>query len=182
MKAQEIKKAIVAKMTEKKKPVKSVTILNIEGFLYEVGCGQWEEWRALKNAVITEGKDAGKPDMSIRKMAPGKLIQLSFRDEDGELVFEHADVPMLSNIPTRQIETVCRDIMQINGFDDDSIEILLKNLILITGVDGLYDILAKLGFPCPKCSKDTLPVNSEPNGQSNTTGPQARQPKIGGQG
>lgn len=172
MKAEEIKKAILTEIVKKAEPVKEAVILNVTGWLFECSLAQWEEWRAVRNAVL----DNGKPDMEKRKLAPGKLIQISFRDKDGNLVFDDGDIILLStSLKVRQLDRICRDICDINGFSDESIEGLLKNLIAITGVDGFYDILAKLGFPCPKCAKDIQSKSSDSNGFVSITGPQDKQ-------
>jgi len=177
MKAEEIKKAILAEMIKKPEPVKEAVILGVTGWLYECSLAQWEDWRAVRNAVL----DNGKPDTAQRRLAPAKLIQISFRDSEGNLVFDDADIALLSTLKVRQQDRLCRDISEINGFSDESIEGLVKNLIAITGVDGFYDILGKLGFPCPKCAKYTQLKNSEDSGSSSTTGPQVRPQKTGEQ-
>lgn len=183
MKAEEIKKAIITKKLEKEKPAKEAEIMGIKGFLFEVSSALMEDWRYYCNATkYDKDKQEEVPDRDVRRLANAKLVQITFRDENGQLVFEDSDVALIAGIKTRFIDPVFRDALQINGFTRDGVEAILKNLIATNGADGLYGILASLGFPCPVCSKNTPQKSSEPNGLSSTTGQQVRRPKTGGQG
>jgi len=177
VKAEEIKKAIIDKKIEKKKPVIEAVIHGVKGWLFRVSSASMEDYRSFRNAV----KDDGTPDYDKRRLANGKLVQISFRDEDGNFVFEDGDIALIAGIDELEIFPVCRKIWDINGLSDESIESLLKNLIGILGGDGLYDILGKLGYQCPSCSKNTNTSSSESNGAAKSTGQQARQQKTGGQ-
>lgn len=177
MKAEEIKKAIIAKKLEKKKTVGEAVILGVGGFLYRASSALFEDYRAYRNAV----KDDGTPDYEKRRLANGKLVQISFRDEEGNFVFEDSDVPVIAGIDEIEIFPLCRKIWTVNGLSDESIEALLKNLIGILGVDGLYALLASINAPCPNCSKGSSTTSSESNGAAKSTGPQGKPPTTGGQ-
>lgn len=177
MKAEEIKKAIIAKKIEKAKAVMDAVILGVKGWLYRVSSAAMEDYREYRNAV----KDDGLPDYDKRRLANGKLVQISFRDEDGKLVFDDSDIALIAGIDELEIFPVCRKIWNINGLSDESIESLLKNLIGILGVDGFYGLLVKIGIPCPNCSKNTSTSILESSGSAKNTGPQDRQPTTGGQ-
>lgn len=177
MKAEEIKKAIIAKKIEKAKPVMEAEILGVKGWLFRSSSASMEDYRVYRNAV----KDDGMPDYDKRRLANGKLVQISFRDEDGSLVFDNSDIAVIAGIDELDIFPVCRKIWNINGLSDESIESLLKNLIGILGVDGFYDMLGKIDVPCPKCTKNSNTSSSESNGPAKDTGPQDRRPKTGGQ-
>ena len=178
MKEEEIKKAIIAKKIEKAKPVLEAVILGAKGWLFRVSSALMEDYRAYRNAV----KDDGTADQDKRRLANGKLVQISFRDEEGNYVFEDGDVPVIAGIDELEIFTICRKIWNINGLSDESIEALLKNLIGSLGVDGLYALLASINAPCPNCSKGSNTSNSGSNGPASDTGPQDKPPKTGGQG
>lgn len=178
MKAEEIKKAIIARKIEVSKPVKEAEILGVRGWLFEVSSALMEDWRSYCNAVNSEGR----PDYDKRRLAPAKLVQVTFRDEGGNLVFEDNDVALLGGIKARYIDPVYRDAIQINGFSEDGVQSILKNLIATIGEDGLFDILARLGCRCPKCSNDIPQENSGVSGSASSTGRQAQPPKTGGPG
>jgi len=177
MKAEEIKKAIIAKKIEKAKPVIDAEILGVKGWLFRVSSAAMEDYREYRNAV----KDDGLPDYGKRRLANGKLVQISFRDEGGSLVFDDSDIALIAGIDELDIFPVCRKIWNINGLSDESIESLLKNLIGIFGVDGFYDMLGKIGVPCPNCSKGGSTSSCESNGAAKSTGPQDKPPTTGGQ-
>ena len=177
MKAEDIKKTIIARKIEKAKPVSEAEILGVKGWLFRVSSALMEDWRQYRNAI----KPDGKPDLDKTRLAPAKLVQISFRDEQGDRVFDDADVAVIAGIDEKEIGPICRKIMTINGYSDESLESLLKNLIAITGVGGLYDLLASINAPCPNCSKDSTPSSSESNGSASGTGLQEPQPNPGGQ-
>lgn len=182
MKAEKIKQSIIEAKLQKDKPVKEAEIMGVKGYLFEVSSALMEDWRMYANAVkFDKDKQENVPDYEKQRLSNAKLVQISFRDEDGNFVFEDSDVAILGGIKTRYIDPVYRSALQINGFTEDGIETILKNLIAIIGADGLYDTLESLGFPSPKCSKNIQSGSSEPSGPANTTGQRDKRPKTGGQ-
>lgn len=174
MKAEEIKKAIQEKKAQKKKFIEEAEILEVKGFLYRASSYEMEGWRAYSNAVT----DEGKPDENKRRLSPSKLIQISFRDEDGLKVFEELELPFIGGIEDTEINKVFKRCLAINGYGGEGIEAILKNLVAIVGVDGVYASLVNIGCPCPNCSKDIQPTSSESNGSASNTGPQEAQLSV----
>lgn len=173
MKAEEIKKAIIEKKLKAKKPVEKAEILGVEGWLFKSSSIEMEGWRVFSNAT---NKD-GEPDMEKRRLSPSKLIQISFRDEDFNKVFEESDLPLIGGIDDDEINKVFKRCLSINGYGGEGIEAILKNLVAIVGVDGVYASLVNIGARCPNCSKDTQPTNSESSGAVKDTGRPAQQQK-----
>jgi len=173
MKATDIKKAIQDKKSQKKKPTEETEILGVKGFLYKSSSYEMEGWRSYSNALDGEGK----PDEHKRKLSPAKLIQISFRDEDGIKVFEELDLPFIGGIDDDEINKVFKRCLAINGYGGEGIEAILKNLVAIVGKDGVYASLVNIGCHCPNCSKGTQPTNSESNGSVSNTGQPDRQQK-----
>jgi hypothetical protein len=173
MKAEEIKKAIQTKKSQKLKSVEEAEILGVKGFLYRSSSFEMEGWRACSNALNKEGE----PDENKRRLSPSKLIQISFRDEDGLKVFEELDLPFIGGIEDSEINRVFKRCLAINGYGGEGIEALLKNLVAIVGVDGVYASLVSIGCPCPNCTQDTRHTSSESNGSANSTGQQVRRQK-----
>ncbi len=160
MKAGEIKKAILAKKTEKPKPIEKATILGVTGWLYRASSFAMECWRELANHENAEKRPLG----------PAKLIQISFRDEDNTPVFEELDLPIIAGIEDGEIYPLYKRLLAINGFGNEGVEAILKNLIAISGADGVYDSLRTIGAPCPNCTKDSPPTNSRSKESSSNTG------------
>lgn len=172
MKAEEIKKAIQDKKAQKKEPAEECKILGTKGFLYKSSSYEMEGWRSYANAV----KPDGQPDEHKRKLSPAKLIQISFRDEEGARVFEEQDLSFIGGIDDDEINRIFKRCLTINGYGGEGIEAILKNLIAIVGVDGVYASLVSIGCPCPNCSKDTQNTNSGSNGSASNTGRSVQQP------
>jgi hypothetical protein len=173
MKAEEIKKAIQSKKAQVKKPTEQAEILGVKAFLYKSSSYEMEGWRSFSNALNPDGE----PDENKRRLSPSKLIQISFRDEEGNKVFEELDLPFIGGIEDYEINRVFKRCLAINGYGGEGIEAILKNLVAIVGVDGVYASLVNIGCPCPNCSKDTPPTNSGNSGSASSTGPSGRQPK-----
>lgn len=173
MKAEQIKKAIQEKKAQKKKPAEETEILGAKGFLYKSSSYEMEGWRAYSNAM----NDEGKPDEHKRKLSPAKLIQISFRDEDGAKVFDETDLAFIGAIDDDEINRVFKRCLAINGYGGEGIEAILKNLVAIVGIDGVFASLVNIGCHCPNCSKDTALTNSESNGSAKDTGLQEQRPK-----
>lgn len=174
MKAEEIKKAIQTKKAQKLEPAEEAEILGVKGFLYRTSSYEMEGWRAYSNALNKEGE----PDEDKRRLSPSKLIQISFRDEDGLKVFEELDLPFIGGIEDSEINRVFKRCLAINGYGGEGIEAILKNLVAIVGVDGVYASLVSIGCPCPNCSTDTRPTNLESSGPAKSTGPQEAQLSV----
>lgn len=160
MTAQEIKKAIIEAKTAKPKPIEPATILGVTGWLYRASSFAMEGWRELCNHE--------SPDK--RRLGPAKLIQISFCDGAGSPVFEELDLTIIAGIEDGEIYPVYKRILAINGFGNEGIESILKNLVAISGVDGVHAALATIGAPCPSCSKGTAPTSFESNTSSSSTG------------
>lgn len=160
MKADVIKKHILEKKAQKQTPVEQAEIYGIQGWLYRATSYQMESWREISNSK----------DDNMRKLGPAKLIQISFRDDDGNNVFEEIDLPIIGGILDSEINRVFKRALAINGYGGEGIESILKNLLLILGADGLYDSLVSIGYQCPNCSKDTQNTNSESSGSASNTG------------
>ncbi len=120
-----------------------------------------EGWRELSS-----DKDPAK-----RRLGSAKLIQISFKAEDGTAVFEELDLPIIAGIEDAQINPITRRVIAINGYGNEGAEEILKNLIAILGVDGVYDSLASINAPCPNCSKDMKNTSSKSSISASDTGP-----------
>lgn len=166
MNAEQIKKAIFEKKTKPASSVEKATIFEIEGYLFKVTSYQMESWRACSNAI----KSDGSPDEEIRRLSPAKLVQISFRDSDGNPVFEDLDLPVIGGMPDAEINPIFKRCLAINGYGGEGIEAILKNLLAIVGVDGVYASLVNINAACPNCTKDTPPTNCESNGPASSTG------------
>lgn len=174
MKATDIKKAIQDKKSQKKKPTEETEILGVKGFLYKSSSYEMEGWRTYSNALDNESK----PDEHKRKLSPAKLIQISFRDEDGIKVFEELDLPFIGGIDDDEINRVFKRCLAINGYGGEGIEAILKNLVAIVGTDGVFASLVNIGCHCPNCSKDTQRTNLESSGHASNTGRQEAQLSV----
>ena len=168
MNAEEIKKAIIEKHTKPAKPIESVEMFGVEGWLFRSSSYQMEGWRQVSN----------DKDPEVQRLGPAKLIQISFRDESGKLVFEELDLPMIGGMDDSDINLIFKRCLSINGYGGEGCEALLKNLIAIYGVDGVYASLVNINAPCPNCSKDTKSTNSESNISRSNTGPQVTRLKA----
>lgn len=168
MNAEQIKKAIFDKKTRPVEPADTAEIYGIEGWLFRTTSYQMEDWRAWSNA----SKPDGSPDEEKRRLGPAKLIQLSFRDKEGNQVFEELDVAIIGGMPDAEINSIFKRCLAINGYGGEGIEAILKNLLAIVGVDGVYASLANINAPCPNCGKDTPNTSSGSNGSASNTGPQ----------
>jgi len=161
MKAEQIKKAIIQKTTiQRLKPIEQAEILGVKGWIFRPSSYEMEGWRELYN----------ENDPIKRRLGPAKLIQISFRDEDGTAVFEELDLPIIAGIEDNQINPIVRRILAINGYGTEGERIILKNLIATLGIDGVYDSLASMGAACPKCSKGTANTSLESNTSVKDTG------------
>jgi len=150
--AQQIKEAIIkAKTDNPKKPQEECEILGVKGWLFKVSSYEMEGYREYAN----------NKDGDYRKLSAAKLVQIAFRSKDGTVCFSEKDVPILAGLDNEVIDPVCKAILRINGFSQSGMEEILKNLIVILGVDGLYELLASIGAPCPNCGKDTSFTSSE---------------------
>ena len=127
-----------------------------------------EGWRQVSN----------DKDPEIQRLGPAKLIQISFRDEGGKLVFEELDLPMIGGMADSDVNLIFKRCLSINGYGGEGCEALLKNLIAIYGTDGVYASLANINAPCPNCGNDILSTNSESNILPSNTGHQAAQQKA----
>lgn len=174
MKAEEIKKAILEKKSKPVKPKEQAELLGVKGFLFQSSSYQMESWRNYSNALNKEGE----PDEDKRRLSPAKLIQISFRDEDGNRVFEDLDTPIIGGIADSEVNRVFKRCLAINGYGGEGIEAILKNLVAIVGVDGVYASLVSIGCPCPNCSKDTMSTSSGNNGSASNTGRQEAQLSV----
>lgn len=168
MNAEEIKKAIIEKHTKSAKPVEKAAIFGVEGWLFRSSSYQMEGWRQVSN----------DKDPEIQRLGPAKLIQISFRDETGKLVFEELDLPMIGGMDDSDVNLIFKRCLSINGYGGEGCEALLKNLIAIYGIDGVYASLVNINAPCPNCSKDTKSTNSESNISPSSIGLPAMQPKV----
>lgn len=152
--AQQIKEAIIkAKTDNPKKPQEESEILGVKGWLFKVSSYEMEGYRDYANN--NEG--------NFRKLSAAKLVQVSFRSKDGTACFSEKDIPILAGLDDKVINPVFRACLRINGFSPEGLEEILKNLLIALGVDGLYELLASINAPCPKCSKDTHSTSSESN-------------------
>ena len=153
MNAEEIKKAIIEKHTQPAKPVESAELFGVEGWLFRSSSYQMEGWRHVSN----------DKDPEVQRLGPAKLIQISFRDEGGKLVFEELDLPMIGGMADADVNLIFKRCLSINGYGGEGCEALLKNLIAIYGTDGVYASLVNINAPCPNCEKDIPSTNSESN-------------------
>jgi len=174
MNAEQIKKAILEKKTRPTEPVEPATLLGVEGWLFRASSYQMEGWRQVANAI----KPDGSPDDDRRKLSPSKLIQISFRDKENNLVFEDLDLPVIGGMLDTEISPIFKRCLAINGYGGEGIEAILKNLIAITGTDGVYASLVNIGAPCPNCGKGIQSMNSASNTIVNNTGPLADRQKL----
>lgn len=147
--AQEIKKAILAnkKLPE---PVEQAELLEIKFWLFRCSSYEFESWREYVNSE----------DPQKVRLADAKFVQISARDKTGKPVFAELDVPILGSLPVAEIDPITKAGMRINGFGEKGEQKIVKNLIKIHGVGGVYDLLASMDAPCPNCTKDTPPTNS----------------------
>lgn len=154
MTAQEIKAAIIkAKTDNAKKPQEPCEILGVKGWLFKVSSYEMEGYREYANN--REG--------DFRKLSSAKLVQISFRSKDGTVCFSEKDVPILAGLDDEVINPIYRAVLRINGYTSEGLEEIVKNLLIMLGVDGLYELLESTGAQCPKCSKDTPSTSSENN-------------------
>lgn len=152
--AQEIKAAIIKAKTENpKKPQEECEILGVKGWLFKVSSYEMEGYREYAN----------NKEGNFRKLSAAKLVQIAFRSKDGTVCFSEKDVPILAGLDNKVIDPVYKAVLRINGFSQTGLEEILKNLLIILGVDGLYELLASINAPCPNCSKDTNSTSSESN-------------------
>jgi hypothetical protein len=171
--AEEIKKAIIEKHTQPAKPVESAEMFGVEGWLFRSSSYQMEGWRQVSN----------DKDPEIQRLGPAKLIQISFRDESGKLVFEDLDLPMIGGMDDSDVNLIFKRCLSINGYGGEGCEALLKNLIAIYGTDGVYASLVNINAPCPNCEKDIPSTNSESNTSPSSIGlretrPEATKPSL----
>jgi hypothetical protein len=174
MKAEEIKKAIQAKKAETPKAVEKAELVGTEVFLYLSSSYEMEGWRNYSNAVTKDGE----PDEDKRRLSPSKLIQISCRDDEGKVIFEESDIPLIGGVPDAEVNRIFKRCLAINGYGGEGIEAILKNLVAIVGVDGVYASLVNINAPCPNCSKGTQPTNSGSNGSASNTGRQDAQLSV----
>lgn len=150
--AQQIKEAIIKAKTENpRKPQEECEIMGVKGWLFKVSSYEMEGYRDY----------AGNKEGNFRKLSAAKLVQISFRSKDGTTCFSEKDVPILAGLDDEVINPIYRTCLRINGFSVEGMEEIVKNLLIILGVDGLYELLANIGAPCPNCSKDTRSTSSE---------------------
>jgi hypothetical protein len=114
-------------------------------------------------------------------MSPAKLVQISFCDIDGNRVFEDLDVTFIGGQYEDQIYPLYKRCLQINGYGIEAAETILKNLLKILGIAGLYDLLASINAPCPNCAKSTKPGSLENSTSAKGTGPSEEPPNPGEQ-
>lgn len=167
--ADQIKKAIIEKKVQQPKAVETAELLDVQGFLFRVSSFEMEGWREMANH-----KDPQK-----RRLEPAKLIQISFRTQDGTPVFEELDVTLIAGLPDAEIYPLYKRCQVINGFGGEGAEAILKNFVTILGADGVYAALTAMGFRCPNCTKDGAPTSSANNGSPSSSGPAAGAPVPG---
>jgi len=170
MTAEEIKKAFIEKRTQKSQAIEPAEILGAKGFLFKSSSMDMEGWREI----------AGSKEETVRKLGPAKLVQISFRSEDGTRVFDDLDLALIGGTDEDQIRPVYDRCMAINGFGKEGTEGVLKNCVTILGGDGVYASLANMGYPCPSCTKGTAPTSSASIGSPSSTGPVELPPSPGG--
>jgi hypothetical protein len=147
--AKEIKKAILAKK-KPPQPVEEAELLGVKGWLFDCSSYEFEGWRQYY----------ASKDATMSKLSAAKIVQLCFRDKSGQAVFGDKDIVILGGLPRSEIDPIAKAAMRINGFSEEGAEEIVKNLLTILGADGVYDLLASSGAPCPSCTKDTVPANS----------------------
>jgi hypothetical protein len=95
-------------------------------------------------------------------LGPAYLVAICFRDHDGKLVFDpKLDLALLAGFADADLEPVFRACLRVNGYGTEAADDILKNLLRITGADGLYDALASMGAPCPNCKGIATSTSSE---------------------
>lgn len=150
--AEQIKAAIIkAKIDNPRKPQEECEILDVKGWLFKVSSYEMEGYREYAN----------NKKGNYRKLSAAKLVQISFRSKDGNVCFDEKDVPILAGLDEEVINPIYRAVLRINGFSQEGLEEIVKNLLIALGVDGLYELLASIGAPCPNCSKDIPSTSSE---------------------
>jgi len=174
MNAAEIKTAILKEHTKPAKPVEKRAIFGFEGWLFKPTSYQMEGWRQMANAVNPDGS----ADEEKQKLAAAKLVQISFRDSENNPVFDELDLPVIAGMPDDQIHPLRLAILRINGMNTEGFEAVLKNLIAIIGIDGVYALLANINAPCPNCRKDTPNTSSGSSTSASNTGPPEGQRKA----
>lgn len=151
--AAEIKQKLMAAKTSQGGPVEPCEFAGVSGWLFLATAYQMEQYRAMANS----------DDADVAAKAPSKLIQVCFRDHSGVAVFAGNELAIIAGFLDRDHAPVFRSALRINGYGPQGGEQLVKNLLTILGADGFYDLLARLGAPCPKCSTDGVPGNSASN-------------------
>ena len=106
---------------------------------------EWEDWKTA----------ASDPEKIDPNLVNAKIIQMSMCEEDGSLVFNETDIMALGEMWMSDIKPMLEIIFRLNGIGASSYEAILKNLVKILGIDGLFDLLASINVRCPNCSKDT---------------------------
>jgi len=107
---------------------------------------------------------ANNKEGDYRRLSAAKLVQISLRSKDGTVCFSEKDVPILAGIDDIDIRPICQAAQRINGYSPEGLEEILKNLLIILGIDGLYGLLENIGAHCPNCGKDTQSTSSENSG------------------
>jgi len=151
----EEKKADKQKILEKIKqiPKESYKIGDQTIWFHGLKSRQMQQW-------INETND---PEQISPDLVNAKLIQMSAHNADGSLIFDETDIMSLGEISTIDEKPMIEIINRVNGIGRESHKAILKNLLMIHGIDGVYDLLANINAPCPNCSKDTPNTSSESN-------------------
>ena len=149
--AKEIKKQLLDKRTEPAKPVEPCEFAGVKGWLWRCNSLQMNGWRDYVN----------HEDPEQSRLSDAKLVQISFRDKQGDYVFTEKGLSIIAGFDDGDVRPIVNAALRINGYSAEGLEAIVKNLVATIGADGLYEKLQTMGYQCPVCSTSTANTSSE---------------------
>jgi hypothetical protein len=160
--AREIKEAVLRAKQQKPEPVEVWEFAGVTGYLFKAKAKQMARYRRLM----------GDDDPDRADLGPALLIAICFRDHAGTPVWDiKNDLTTIAGLDDDIVEPCFRRCLYINGYGVEATEDIVKNLLRIVGVDGLYALLASMGAPCPSCMSALTSESSESNTSPSNIGP-----------
>jgi hypothetical protein len=150
----QIKAAITTEQAKTKHQSEQTTWFGHPAWVFVFSGLDLECWRLYKLS----------DDPKKQQFATAKLVQLCLCDKNGKRFYSDIEIPHIAGLkPGKEMDHI-RDIaMRINGYSNEGLDEILKNLQTILGDSGLQELHANITAQLKSSSQDTPPTRSPSN-------------------
>ena len=145
-----------------------VTVLGLPAQLWSLTAFEAQHYRTLLNS--------DKPEE--RASAPAKLVQMSLRSPQGEMVYGKDDLAIVAGRQDRTLMPLYYQALELNGMAPESWRELAKNLLMIAGDSGSSGSPESTGAASPSCSDDTASTSFRSSTSPSASGPAVKPATI----